>query len=307
MNDDQQSTPSIFELVGCENLKSALREAFRYLLENLNQIEYVKRLPIPKTDETILLIDLLIEYTHLRCYEASYAENLFQLVRVSSNKKQPPILWSLTCLTVIPYVRRKLDKYFDNLYYKETRTADELKRIRIYRILTRTNSLFNLIYLVRYAAGKSKYHTLTDNILGIALMRRMTEFDDDDQPQTLEYKTSKTVADFMGRFLTIGSYVIQFLDHWNTHTNSAPLLSASLPIPDPPKKTDLEYTDERSSSICLICLHVRQNECALSNTGYVFCYSCIQRYVTTKQTCPVTGVPTTNDNIVKLFTASTPF
>lgn len=308
MDDAKHSAPSVFELVGCENLKSGLREAFRYLLENLTQIESIKKLPIPKTDEAILLIDLLIEYTHLRSYGASYAENLFYLVRESSKEKKPRILWSLTCLTVIPYVRRKLDKYFDDLYYKDTRTADELKRIRLYKMFTSASSLFNLIYLVRYAAGKSKYHTLIDNILDITLMRRITELDDDDEKlQTLEYKTSKTVADLLGRCLTVGSYVIQFLDYWNTHTNSAPLINASLPIPDPPKRTDLEYTDERSSNICLICLHVRQNECALSNTGYVFCYSCIQRYVTTKQTCPVTGIPTTNDNIVKLFTASTPF
>lgn len=304
---DIQHPPSVFELVACEGLKSGLREALRYLLDNINRIERVKKLPIPKTDEAILILDLLIEYNHLRSYSSSYAENLYNLVRVSSKEKQPPILWSLTCITLIPYVRRKLDVYFDYLNYKEIRTADDLRRIRLYRIFMRTSSFFNLIYLVRYATGKSNYHNFLDGLLDIRLVSRINDPNESNKLSTFGDKTSKTIADLLGRCLTVGSYVIQFLDYWNTHSNSAPLLKASLPIPEPPKKTDLDYIDERSSNICLICLHVRQNECALSNTGYVFCYSCIQKFVTDKRRCPVTGNPTTNDNIIKLFTTSTPF
>lgn len=304
---DIQHPPSIFELVACESLKSGLREALRYLLENVNRIERVRKLPLPKTDETILILDLLIEYNYLRSYGASYAENLYNLVRVSSKQEQPPILLSLTCLTLIPYARRKLDRYIEDLNYKDTRTAEDLRKIRLYRIFMRASSFFNLVYLVRYAAGKSSYHNLLDNLLDTSLISKNVDSDDPDKLLTLGDKASKAIADLLGRCLTVGSYVIQFLDYWNTHSNSAPLLNASLPIPEPPKKSDLDHTDERSSNICLICLHVRQNECALSNTGYVFCYSCIHKVVTAKQRCPVTGNPTTNDNIVKLFTTSTPF
>lgn len=305
---DNPQRPSVFELVACESLKNGLREALRYLLDNINQLDNVRRLPLPKSDETILILDLLIEYNYLRSYGSSYAENLYNLVRVTSKKDRPPLLWSLACLAVIPYVKRKLDRYIEDLNYKETRTNDDLRNIRLYRIVTKSTSFFNLICLARYATDKSCYHKFLDGLLDISLISRVPDLEDEtDTPMTLGYKTSKTIADLLGRCLTLGSYVIQFLDYWNTHSNSAPLLNASLPIPEPPTKTDLEYTDERSSNICLICLHVRQNECALSNTGYVFCYSCIQKFVTTKQRCPVTGIPTTNDNIVKLFTASTPF
>lgn len=299
--------PSVFELIGCDGLKNGLREALRYLLNHIYQLESVKRLPIPRPDESVLLIDILIEYNHLKTYHASYAENLYNLIRVtrSNGTETQSNLYSLICLTIGPYLKRKCDKYIEDLNYKETRTAEELKRIRLYRIFSRSCSFLNLICLVRFAAGKSAYHNILDGLLNIKLMNRLHE-----QPSTVDLnstfadRTSKTIADILGHGLTIGSYIIQFLDYWNTHSNSSPLFSASLPIPEPPKKDELAYTDDKSSSICLICLHVRQNECVLSNTGYVFCYSCIQRYVTVKQRCPVTGHPTTLDNIVKIHTSS---
>lgn len=298
-------TPSIFELSACNDLKSGLREAFRYLLENLNQYENFTRLPLPPTDETVLLLDLIIEYNYIRAYNASYAEHLFNLVRFRgvNNSKIQQVVPSVICLTVIPYLQRKLDKYFEDLNYKETRTANELRRIRIYRLLTRSGLFIDLLCMLMFAGGQSRFHNILNMIADITLKGRgpieieMTTFGE---------RASKTIADLLGRMLTVGSYMVQFLDYWNTHKSSTPLFVASAKIPKPPRRDDLPYTDDSSSSICLICEHVRQNECALSNTGYVFCYSCIYRYVKSKHRCPMTGNPATVDNIVKLFTTSAP-
>lgn len=303
-------SPSVFELIACDHLKSGLREALRYLLDNINKVDSRRRL---RTDEAILLLDLLIEYNYLKSYNASYAENLYNLVRVTAFKgtsttpRDGRLLPSLVCLTLIPYIKRKLDRYFEDLNYKETRTASELHRIRLYKLFCRSYSLLNLVFLVRFAAGKSTYHNFLDGLLSIRLENCDAINDDSLDISTWSARISKFIADFMGQGLTAGSYLIQFLDYWNSRSNSAPLFNSSLPIPDPPRRDEFAYSDEGSSDICLICLHVRQNECALSNTGYVFCYSCLQRYVTARQCCPVTGLPTTVDNIVKMFTASTPF
>lgn len=318
-------SPSIFEILACDNLKSGLREALRYLLEHLNQVKSIRELPIPKTDETVLILDLLIEYSYLRAYGASYAENLYNLVRVTSIRHEKPrhLLPSLICLTIVPYLRRKLDKYFEELDYKQTKTADEQRNIRLYRILSSSYSFINLIYFTRFATGQSDNHELAMRLLGVCLKARTydaAEEDDDDNELLLPFsdRISRLLADFFGKGLTIGSYMIQFLDYWNTHSNSAPLLGASLPIPDQPNKLNgcgasagsgssaaaaaaAAYSDDRSSDLCLICLKARHNECALSNTGYVFCYSCLLGYVTTKRRCPITGHPTTEDNIVKLY------
>ena len=298
----EERIPSIFELSSCDKLKQGLREAFRYLLENLRHYGSIDFLPLPPPDETVLILDLIIEYNFLRAYNSSYSENLYNLIRHSkTDNRLQQVLPSLICLTIIPYITRKLDRYFEELNYKETRTADELRRIRIYRILTRSSTFINLICMLRYTAGRSKYHSI-DNLATRTTLKCRTQ--DEEEIMTVSERTSKAIADLLGKSLTIGSYIVQFLDYWNTHSNSTPLFSASIEIPEPPNIDDIPYTDERSSSICLICEHVRQNECALSNTGYVFCYSCIYRYVKSKHRCPITGNPATVDNIVKLFTTS---
>lgn len=303
-------TPSIFELLACDSLKSGLREALRYLIDNIYQIKSIRELPIPRTDEAILILDLLIEYNYLRSYQASYAENLYNLVRLTriTHEKPERILPSLVCLTLVPYLRRKLDKYFEELNFKQTKTPNEQRNIRVYKLLSSSYSLINLVYFTRYTTGQSDNHELLMRLLGVCLKARTNDNENDDnlrESLPLADRISRLLADMFGKGLTVGSYMIQFLDYWNTHSNSAPLLGASLPIPERPNRDDdlaAAYNDERSSKLCLICLKARHNECALSNTGYVFCYSCLRGYVTTKRRCPITGHPTTEDNIVKLFT-----
>lgn len=307
MNDKMETRiPSVFELTACESLKQCLREALRYLLDNLKSHEGFRRLPLPPPDETVLIIDLIIEYNYLRAYKASYAENLYNLIRYNNitNTQTQQVLPSLICLAILPYVKRKLDNYFEELNYKETRTADELTRVRAYRLFSRASTFVNLLFMLRYSTGGSSYHVIENMLMRTSLKGQMMESEDEDM--TTGQKVSKKIADTCGKLLTLGSFMVQFLDYWNTHSNSTPLFSGSLEIPEPPKTDDLPYTDDRSSSICLICEHVRQNECALSNTGYVFCYSCIYRYVKSKHRCPITGNPATIDNIVKLFTTSAP-
>lgn len=319
--DGKYYSPSIFELIACDRLKVGLRDALRYLLDNINQTDTFKNLPaiFRRSDETVLLLDLLIEYNYLKSYNASYAENLYNLLRLERSSDEPAIpirqvLPSLVGLTFVPYVQRKLDKYFEELYYKETRSKNELRSIRIYRLLSKSATFLNLLCLIRYSSNQASYHSLMDYLVGTCLKGKLEmQEESNDTPGNI----SKQIADLLGRLLTVGSYTIQFLDYWNTHSNSSPLFNASLPIPKPPNKNDYMYTKgnadvkaddlvhERSSKLCLICLHVRQNECALSNTGYVFCYKCIHRYVTQKQRCPVTGHPAKVDNIIKLYSSVT--
>jgi len=299
---EPERSPHIFELLACDTLKHSLRDGIRYLLDYLKQNHPGFR-KLPATDETVLLLDLCIESSFLRSYKASYAENLYSLIRHPHTSKSniEQILPSLICLTLAPYLRNKLDKYYDQINRKETKTPEELVHLRIYRLLTRSISVVNLLCILRYASGQSNYHNVLNFITGIVLKSKTLTIQDDSSVSG-SYFSSKFVADFAGKALTYGSYFIQFLDFWNTHSNSTPLFKASMHIPpSPPRFSDLGGIDEQSSNICLICEQPRQNECALSNTGYVFCYTCIYKYVRTEQKCPITKNPATVDNIVRIY------
>ena len=45
----------------------------------------------------------------------------------------------------------------------------------------------------------------------------------------------------------------------------------------------------------------RQNDTALAVSGYVFCYSCIFNFVRMNGRCPVTLLPASTDQLIKLY------
>ncbi|VDM72662.1 unnamed protein product [Strongylus vulgaris] len=52
---------------------------------------------------------------------------------------------------------------------------------------------------------------------------------------------------------------------------------------------------------CPLCMRRRTNDTALSVSGYVFCYSCIYDHVSKFKTCPVTGLPSTVNELIRLY------
>uniref|UniRef100_A0A915ADM1 Peroxisome assembly protein 12 n=1 Tax=Parascaris univalens TaxID=6257 RepID=A0A915ADM1_PARUN len=52
---------------------------------------------------------------------------------------------------------------------------------------------------------------------------------------------------------------------------------------------------------CPICLRHRHNDTVLSVSGYVFCYECINDFVRREKRCPVTSLPATTDNLIRIF------
>jgi len=56
-----------------------------------------------------------------------------------------------------------------------------------------------------------------------------------------------------------------------------------------------------SGALCPICHRRRENETALSVSGFVFCYKCIMSYLKTHGVCPVTKLPANSNNLVRLY------
>ncbi|KAF7638714.1 Pex2_Pex12 domain-containing protein [Meloidogyne graminicola] len=52
---------------------------------------------------------------------------------------------------------------------------------------------------------------------------------------------------------------------------------------------------------CPICKQLRINEAVLSISGYIFCYSCISKFILINGCCPVTSLPATKNEIIKIY------
>uniref|UniRef100_A0A914RIM4 Peroxisome assembly protein 12 n=1 Tax=Parascaris equorum TaxID=6256 RepID=A0A914RIM4_PAREQ len=69
-------------------------------------------------------------------------------------------------------------------------------------------------------------------------------------------------------------------------------------IPTPPHNTSVMLLE---TDKCPICLRHRHNDTVLSVSGYVFCYECINDFVRREKRCPVTSLPATTDNLIRIF------
>ena len=71
---------------------------------------------------------------------------------------------------------------------------------------------------------------------------------------------------------------------------------ASLPVPDPPL-TDASV----SKTKCPLCRGKRKNETLVPTSGYVFCYTCIVKFIRFRGICPVTKYPVKEEELVRVF------
>ena len=82
---------------------------------------------------------------------------------------------------------------------------------------------------------------------------------------------------------------------------------ARLPIPPPPTQSANLRNDNGKLNLritCPICRRKRKNETLVPISGYVYCYKCIVSHLrseNTKDGCPVTGLPVTEEDLVRLF------
>ncbi len=72
-------------------------------------------------------------------------------------------------------------------------------------------------------------------------------------------------------------------------------------LPDKLLNTNYYKLLMRDKKLCPLCMSKRKNECALNVSGFVFCYSCIFKFVKQHNRCPITNYPCTSKNIIRIY------
>lgn len=296
------STPTIYELLLERSLSQSLRKALKHLIQVLasHRPDYF-RLVHKHFDEFSLLTDFILEGLHLRTYHATFSENYYLMERIKSshaNKSTPPsVTSSLLALSLMPYVRRKLDKAYENLNDLEFNGMLNLKNDQLtqlfYTLYPYVISLIDVtsfICLVRFAVGDSSSPTLLSHLLSIKLVRK-------DSSKPPKYGLLPSLAKLVNYMLTGSTFFIQFLDYWYSNESSRwPLLAVN--IPDAPEARKFSNCDPGH---CPMCFKVRQNEAVLHSSGIAFCYECIHDFIQRYRKCPITGYPTNIDQVVRIY------
>ncbi|GFO44200.1 peroxisome assembly protein 12 [Plakobranchus ocellatus] len=328
--------PSIFEVLAQQSLMSTIRPAIQHAIRVIAE-RYPAQMGkiLQYYDELFLLFDAFIQSYFLKTCGGSFAENFYDLKRVpSSSTKSSSLSLRLrmrvtACLVLVPYVRQKMDRLFEDLQYKYGQDLDFFSFLQenlslrqrllrlylsIYPYIHTGWEVVTLTYILSYMLHEGRWHCPTVHLSGTRLCRINPDDEKQDSAFVTDFSTwsqlglsgkilaalrvvLKLTAACVTTSLSVGVFFLQFLEWWYASDSSAPSLTA-LPIPPAPKQEKLEGV---SHKVCPLCMGPRSNSTALSVSGYVFCYPCIVEHVRREKCCPITGYPASSEHLVKIY------
>ncbi|XP_057439538.1 peroxisome biogenesis protein 12 isoform X2 [Lotus japonicus] len=115
---------------------------------------------------------------------------------------------------------------------------------------------------------------------------------------------SYTVLDYAQTGLIAAVFFFKMMEWWYQSAEermSAPTVYPPPPPPPPPKVAKEGVPLPPDRAVCPLCLQKRVNPSVISVSGFVFCYACVFKYISQYKRCPVTLMPSTVDQIRRLF------
>lgn len=98
-------------------------------------------------------------------------------------------------------------------------------------------------------------------------------------------------------------FAFRFLEYYYAAESRAPQQSVIVPpAPEPlPVARGIDASVASSRVNCPLCGAVRVNAAACTTSGYVFCYTCIYSHLEKHLKCPVTLMPATTEDILRVY------
>jgi peroxin-12 len=321
---------TIFDVIAQENLSNLFQTAFnhlsKWLIGNYKQLKRFRKY----VDEIYLVIHSLIEYAYLKTNNALFSEYFYGIKRDCSNTKKTRIL-SIIFSIILPYLKRKLDDYFEDLEKGVDLNTVKLGRFRrfylkIYPIVHLCWSSTFWFYRIFYAFNLTEFNSPLLHVLNIKLKPI--------QMINIVFAHDQSVLENMFSYLnhafTGALFFIQFLSWYqlqNSNESEEVLLNENLSkndlnvnflnelksnvdyanqsifIVEPPKLNEnlMKTFHSNKSSSCPLCNLNRTNDCAVDVSGFVFCYPCIYKYVNKNKCCPITKLPCDSNNLIRIY------
>lgn len=244
---------------------------------------------------------------------------------------------SLLFLVLVPYLKDKLDQWYNNNYGHNAsllqagdvenfrrNNASRATVAKVMRILypafhASYEGLF-FIYQVAYMYEYTSYFTPFLHLMGLNVKRLSMKDIQLQMHRTYLRSRAHTndppiikafwkVVDLLGLLVDFTKYLLplavfffKFLEWWYTDSNKTGLTNEEPlpPPPEPPKLAPAGLQLPADRSLCPVCNKARVNP-AMLPSGFVFCYTCIHPYVQEHGMCPVTKMPASVERIRRVF------
>ncbi|XP_054257783.1 peroxisome assembly protein 12 isoform X2 [Macrosteles quadrilineatus] len=245
-------------------------------------------------EEVFLALHSIVQLHYLNTKDASFAESFYGIYRVEGNCKMSTKTrcWSLFCLVGLPYLARKTEKYVS--------TLQNQKLSYCHKTVLVTWKTVSLVQFLMYLTGRATAHSPLLTLVNLNLQYipeqpqvSMTWTDCFSHPKAC----MRMVSNGLTQGLEVGAFFLQCLQWWHSDESSGKLASTVVP-PPPPVTCAVE---DSPFTLCPVCHQKCHIETALASSGYVFCFRCIREAISANQQCPVTGLPSTLDQLVRLY------
>lgn len=353
--------PTFLEVYVQRRLTETLRDAFTFSLSSAashftNHGWLTRALTggAPWGEEIFLGIMLLTESLFLKHFDATFSESFFGMTRSGAVRRktlspapklQPgengeeyalagirfrPLTskqraFALLTVTLIPYLWRRLGKYYSWLIDSENEgTVIERRGIednrgnwmrwlnwcveKMYPWLHALIELSSAGFIIFYLSDRTPYFA-PDLYLQSTVIRRLDQADYHKRQQNADGTSLMRRYQVALMAVIIG---LRFLEWWNTDGGRGAVsaqLRQQLPMPGPPVP-DPSRTERQvphalpvpTDGSCPLCQKPVTNLACNIATGVVFCYPCLHSYVTDKGCCPTRpDVRTTVQHIRRLY------
>ena len=324
--------------------QQSFKHILKWLINNTNSSSRLFKLNKLKnyTDEIYLLIHSAIEYGYLKRYDSLFSEYFYGMKRVGLDVGNKKRILSIVFSLCLPYLKSKLDEYYEEIEkFDLNLDSSKIKKIikKLYPYFHLVYSLTFLFYKFKFIINKSDFNSPLLHILGLKLVYNMSNDQNNIQKSTQSFIF--TILKYLNYAFTSFIFLLQFLkwheqyvDNESFDLNSNSSLSFVNLYKLIVKKSDVkkgeEYNDDQNSTLieppklptkltldsnyykllmndkqlCPLCMSKRKNECALSVSGFVFCYTCIFKFIKQHNRCPITGYQCTTKNIIRIYSNS---
>ena len=332
--------PTIFDILAQENLLDLFHSSFNHVfrwLANYNQT--ISRLE-SYNNEIYLILHSSIEYLYLKTKNSLFSEYFYGLKRSKNLNIKLKIL-SIISSIVLPYLKSKLDNIYETIERDSDLNEENIDKKKKFlkkskNIFLKFYPFFHLIwsllfwcYRFMFIFNLTDYNSPLLHILGIRLVySTQNEMNNNNKNGLLFEKISY----FTNRLFTSILFFIQFFNWYENISDDENIINdeqfnkndlninylnqlqktthtygTEMKLIEPPKLSKqilnkLNCNNKNDFNlICPLCNSIRTNDCALSTSGFVFCYPCIFKFINKNRCCPVTKTPSNLNNLVRIY------
>ncbi|XP_046680436.1 peroxisome assembly protein 12-like [Homalodisca vitripennis] len=295
-----QARPSIFELIAQESLSGLLYPSFKIIVQFLESSNSQRYQWLSEWNEEVFLgINGLLQLHYLNTKGASFSESFYGLYRMHHGENlrlsDKAKYWSLFCLVVLPYLSRKVEKYVVKFQDRKVGKAANV----CHKISVASWQCVSLVQYLWYLTGRVSAHSPLLSVANLSLqysMEQATHSYSWRECLSSPRACARLVSDGLTQGLQLAAFFLQCLQWYHSDQLSHDKLSNL--IPHPPVVEEINIL---SPAQCPVCKKPCRIETVLMTSGYVFCYRCIREAIVARQSCPVTNLPATLDELIRLF------